>query len=71
LISWRGLCSTCGPRRSEENITGLKLMQGEPLQRWRRGMAASVGGIILPPELASALQEFLASAEQASDDTAA
>jgi len=30
-----------------DNITGMATMSGPPLQRWRRGMAASVGAVLL------------------------
>jgi hypothetical protein len=46
-MSWTGLCLRCGLERVAENITGLALHQGEPLERWRRGVAASVGGALL------------------------
>jgi hypothetical protein len=46
-LSWEGLCLTCGIQRLEENIWGLHLHEGDALKRWRRGMAASVGAILL------------------------
>jgi hypothetical protein len=50
-LSWSGLCSECGPRRLRENVLGLHTMTGEPVLRWRRGMAASVGAVLVddPP----------------------
>jgi hypothetical protein len=53
-LSWTGLCVPCGDRLRAENIMGLHLKTGYPLDRWRRAMAASVGGVllddVLPPE---------------------
>jgi hypothetical protein len=31
----------------DENALGLHHHTGEPLERWRRGMAAAVGGVLL------------------------
>jgi hypothetical protein len=30
-----------------ENVAGLATMSGAPKERWRRGMAACVGGVLL------------------------
>jgi len=46
LISWRGFCGECGPARSEANAASLHYKRGEPLQRWRRAVAASVGAVL-------------------------
>lgn len=46
-LSWRGLCVTCGPKRSDENALGLHTMTNPARDRWRRGMAASVGAALL------------------------
>jgi hypothetical protein len=46
-ISWSGLCIDCAKARVGENVEGLMLMRGEPLQRWRRGMIACAGGVML------------------------
>lgn len=46
-ISWSGLCGDCAKTAVTENIEGLALMTGEPLRRWRIGMAASVGAVLL------------------------
>lgn len=46
-ISWRGLCIECAKDRVHENCDGLHTMSGEPVLRWRRGMAASVGAVLL------------------------
>jgi hypothetical protein len=47
VLSWNRLCAKCGTERLAENIHGLTTMSGEPLARWRRGMAASVGAVLL------------------------
>lgn len=46
-ISATGLCPECGDARLRENVTGLKTMSGEVARRWRHGMAACVGGVLL------------------------
>ncbi len=46
-LSWRGLCGVCGPKRSNDNADALHTMTGPEVTRWRRGMAASVGAILL------------------------
>lgn len=46
-LSWTRLCPRCGRELMVENIDGLKYKAGEPLLRWRRAMAASVGGVLL------------------------
>lgn len=53
VLSWTGLCTPCAVARVAENVDGLYHMKGEPLQRWRRGMARVVGAVLLdetPPE---------------------
>ena len=46
-ISWYGLCIVCATEHVTENIEGLAAMSGRPLERWRHGMAACVGAVIL------------------------
>lgn len=46
-ISWRGLCVGCATTAVAENVIGLHTKTGVPLRRWRRGMAASVGAVLL------------------------
>ena len=46
-MSWTGQCFDCAEAAVKENIAGLATMSGEPLRRWRRGMVASVGGVLL------------------------
>lgn len=52
-LSWTGLCTPCAVARVAENVDGLYYMKGAPLQRWRRGMASSIGVVLVddtPPE---------------------
>jgi len=46
-LSHTRLCGDCARRRYEENMDGMYALSGEPLRRWRRGVAASVGGVLL------------------------
>jgi len=46
-LSWTGLCTECFTRRFYENNIGLHTMTGPAVARWRRGMAASVGAVLL------------------------
>lgn len=46
-MSWSRLCQNCALDAVTENVVGLATMSGLPLERWRRGMAASVGGVLL------------------------
>jgi hypothetical protein len=46
-MSWTGQCPTCGTRALAENIIGLTNHSGPAFNRWRRAMAASVGGVLL------------------------
>lgn len=46
-ISWSGLCDRCAREKVAENVTGLMDHNGPAFKRWRRGMAASVGAVIL------------------------
>lgn len=46
-LSWTRLCGDCAERILTENIVGLATHSGEPLQRWRRGMVACAGGVLL------------------------
>ena len=50
-ISWNGLCLACSTAHVAENVIGLANHQGAPLRRWRLGMAASIGAVLLdePP----------------------
>jgi hypothetical protein len=46
-LSWTGLCQRCGKARLADNIDGLHEHRGPAFLRWRRGMAASVGAVLL------------------------
>ena len=46
-LSWTRLCGDCSYLRLAENIEGLATHSGTPIRRWREGMAASVGAILL------------------------
>lgn len=46
-ISASGLCEECGERLLMENVNGLRSHAGAAFRRWRRGMAASVGAVLL------------------------
>ena len=47
LLSWRGLCSECGPELVRVNGDALHRKTGPEFRRWRRAMAACVGGVLL------------------------
>lgn len=47
LMSWTRLCGDCARVRLHENIDGLHTHSGPALDRWRRGMAAAVGGVLV------------------------
>lgn len=46
-LSWTGLCTPCAVSRVKENVDGLYHKRGVPLERWRRGLVQSVGGVLL------------------------
>lgn len=46
-LSHSRLCGPCGTERLTENVVGLATKTGPALRRWRRGMAASVGAVLL------------------------
>jgi hypothetical protein len=51
-MSWTGLCTVCSTERFSENVLGLHTMSGPAVARWRRGMAASVGAVLVDDLLA-------------------
>ena len=46
-MSARKLCDDCGRIALEGNIYGLHFHSGPAFERWRRGMAASVGASLV------------------------
>jgi hypothetical protein len=46
-LSHTRLCADCSVVLLSENVIGLHTMSGEPLKRWRRGMAACIGLTLL------------------------
>jgi predicted amidophosphoribosyltransferase len=46
-LSRTKLCPVCGFELVEENVRGLAAHSGPAFERWRRAMAASVGGVLL------------------------
>ncbi len=47
FMSWTRLCPTCSKAELLLNIDSLKYHRGPAFRRWRRGMAASVGGVLV------------------------
>lgn len=39
LISWRGLCETCGHVKVNENVDGIHFRTGPAYERWLLGIA--------------------------------
>ena len=46
-ISHSGKCHRCGSNAMEDNLRGLHFKTGPALLKWRRSIAASVGGILI------------------------
>lgn len=46
-ISHTGKCSACGQALLTENIYGLHYHRGPAFDRWRQGIAASVGAVFV------------------------
>lgn len=53
LISWGGYCGECGKELLIANVDGLHYHRADVLLRWRRGIAASVGAILVDDVLDS------------------
>ena len=51
-MSHTGQCETCGNDALRENIYGISEHRGPAFARWRRAMAASVGGVLLDDQKA-------------------
>lgn len=59
-MSWTRLCADCGEGILVDNVVGLHTHSGTPHERWRRAMAASVGGVLVT-DLEAALDAAQAS----------
>ena len=46
VLSWRGYCSICGPKRAEFAADDLHYHRGPYFERWRVNIAASVGAVL-------------------------
>ena len=46
-LSWTRLCYPCAKARVIENNDGISTHTGPAFTRWRRAMAASVGGVLV------------------------
>jgi hypothetical protein len=46
-ISWEGYCGECGPMIRDQANDDLHYHRGPVFMKWRRAMAATVGGILL------------------------
>ena len=46
-ISWTGNCADCAKAAVGSNLEGLMTHSGPALEAWRRGMAASVGAVLI------------------------
>ena len=52
-ISWSGLCQECAIDRVTENIVGLATKETGTTRRWRRGLAAGIGAVLVDDERAA------------------
>jgi hypothetical protein len=46
-ISWTGKCEACAIAIASDNVLSMIEHSGPRFNAWRRGMAASVGGVLL------------------------
>jgi hypothetical protein len=46
-FSRRGFCSDCGDGEMQRNVAELRAHRGPRFLRWRRGVAAGVGAVLL------------------------
>ena len=46
-ISWEGYCAVCGPKIRDQANDDMHFHRGPYFLRWRRAMAASVGGVLV------------------------
>ena len=47
LLTWRGYCAEHAAEALESNIDQMHARRGPNFDRWRRSMAACVGGVLL------------------------
>jgi hypothetical protein len=47
MLSHTRLCGSCAEKRLIENVDGLHYHRSDVMRRWRRGIAASVGAILI------------------------
>lgn len=47
VLSWRGYCGPCGKHLATQAAAHLHYHEGEKFTDWRRGMAASVGAVLV------------------------
>jgi RNA polymerase subunit RPABC4/transcription elongation factor Spt4 len=52
-LSHNRLCAECGVDRLTENVVGISTHTGPAFTRWRRALAASVGGVLVDDALAA------------------
>lgn len=48
-MSWTGQCPDCGDAELIANVRELIAHDGPRFERWRRGLVASLGGILRDP----------------------
>jgi hypothetical protein len=46
-LSWNGKCVACWTTRLASNVVQMSERRGPNFDRWRRSMAACVGGVLL------------------------
>jgi hypothetical protein len=46
-LSWNGYCVTCFQEAITSNVRQMEARKGPNFDKWRRSMAACVGGVIL------------------------
>lgn len=46
-LSWTRLCIACSKATLESNVDQMVAREGPNFNRWRRAMAACVGGVLL------------------------
>ena len=54
LLSWGGYCQPCYDKRRAANLEQMRSRSGPNFLKWRRSMAASVGGVLVDDVLPKA-----------------